>query len=218
MNIPKISTKDLLSEYGIRLSKGLGQNFLIDENALLKIVLAADISSESEVLEIGPGLGHLTRYLSEKSKIVHAVEIDRKIIPALESVIKNYENVNLVNADIMKFDISKLNLSNDFLVVANIPYYITSALIKLLLKYETKPKRLILTVQKEVGARICAKQGDHSILSLSVQVYGSPRISSVIKANSFYPAPKVDSAVIRIDIYEDALVAIDRIPMFFRLV
>lgn len=218
MNIPKIDLKKMLSEYDLRPTKGLGQNFLTDENALLKIVLAADISDESEILEIGPGLGHLTRYLATSSKIVHAVEIDKKMIPALEIVLKDYSNVNIINADIMEFELSKLGLTDGYLVVANIPYYITSAIIKLLLQFEVKPKRLVLTMQKEVANRICAKQGEHSLLSLSVQVYGKPRISSVIKANSFYPAPKVDSAVLRVDIHDEPLVDVENIPLFFRLI
>jgi len=218
MKIPQISIKKLISEFGIKPSKGLGQNFLIDDNALQKIILAADISSDDEVLEIGPGFGHLTRYLAAKSKTVHAVEIDQKIIPAIRSVMKDFENFNLVNADIMDYDLSKLDLQQGYLVVANIPYYITSALIKKLIEHEIKPKRLVLTVQKEVGERICSKPGDHSILSLSVQVYGKPRVSSVIKGNSFFPAPKVDSAVIRIDIMDDPVVSQERIPTFFRLV
>ncbi len=218
MNIPKISIKALISEFGIKPTKGLGQNFLVDDNALQKIIIAADISPDDEVLEIGPGFGHLTRYLAAKSKVVHAVEIDQKIIPAIRSVMKDFNNLNLVKADIMEYDLSKLDLPQGYLVVANIPYYITSALIKKLIEHEIKPKRLVLTIQKEVGERICSKQGNHSILSLSVQVYGKPRISSVIKGTSFFPAPKVDSAVIRIDIMGDPAVNREKIPIFFRLV
>ncbi len=218
MNIPDIAIKKLLSDHDIRPSKGLGQNFLVDDNALQQIILAADISKESEILEIGPGLGHLTRYLAASSKIVHTDEIDKKIIPALESVLEVYKNVNIINADIMNFDLTQLDLQEGYLIVANIPYYITSALIRKLLQYDTKPKRLVITVQKEVGERICAKQGNHSLLSLSVQLYGKPRISSIIKANSFFPSPKIDSAVIRIDILQDLVIGREKIPMFFRLI
>lgn len=218
MNIQPIQLTKILEDFGLRPSKGLGQNFLIDDDALQKILLAANISPDDEILEVGPGLGHLTRYLGAKSKKVHAVEIDKKIIPALESIVKDYKNINIVNADIMDYDLSKLGLSSGYLVVANIPYYITSALIRKLLQDEIKPKRVVLTVQKEVGERICAMKGNHSLLSLSVQIYGKARISSVIKASSFYPAPKVDSAIIRIDILQAPLVEQSRIPMFFRLI
>src|SRR6185295_15985876 len=169
------------------------------------------------VLEIGPGLGSLTRYLGASAKEVVAVELDSNLLPALQTVLATYPNVRLIQGDILKLSPKDLIAEKDYLVVANIPYYITSAVIRHLLENDPKPRRIVLTVQKEVAERICAKPGDMSLLALSVQVYGKPAIAATIPAEAFYPAPKVDSAVIRVDLYPTPLIPAGLLDRFFRL-
>jgi 16S rRNA (adenine1518-N6/adenine1519-N6)-dimethyltransferase len=172
---------------------------------------------EDEVLEIGPGLGNLTRRLAETSKRVVAVEIDKKFIPALKDVLGAYPHVEIIHADILEVDVGELFAESGYLVIANIPYYITSALLRHLLETQHPPARLTLTVQKEVAERICASAGKFSLLALSVQVYGQPRIVANIPAGAFYPTPKVDSSVVRVDIYAEPLIPQDKLDSFFRL-
>jgi 16S rRNA (adenine1518-N6/adenine1519-N6)-dimethyltransferase len=217
-SLPALNIRALLKEFDIRPSKGLGQNFLRDGHALEAIVSAADISPQDTVLEIGPGLGNLTRYLALSARSVTAVELDRKLIPALESILSPYKNVRIVQGDILKIDPSTLMEEDGYLVVANIPYYITSAVIRHLLEAGQRPKRLVLTVQKEVAERICALEGKMNLLALSVQVYGSPAIAAEIPAAAFYPAPKVDSAVLCVELYPQPLIPVPRLEVFFQLI
>jgi 16S rRNA (adenine1518-N6/adenine1519-N6)-dimethyltransferase len=184
---PVFNVPDLLRRYGLRPDKSLGQNFLIDEAALLHVVDAAGIEAEDEVLEIGPGLGGLTRYLAGRACQVVAVEIDGDLLPPLREVLASCPNVRLVHGDILALDPAELMISPGYLVVANIPYYITSALIRHLLEARTRPRRLVLTVQREVAERITAAPGDMSLLALSVQLYGQPRVVAHIPAGAFYP-------------------------------
>jgi len=216
--IPPLNAATLLKRYDLRPHKGLGQNFLQDPLALEEIVSAADIQPSDTVLEIGPGLGSLTRYLAVSAKEVVAVELDEHLLPPLRAILSPYQNVRLVQNDILKISPNDLKLENDYVVVANIPYYITSAVIRHLLENEIKPRRIVLTVQKEVAQRICAKPGDMSLLALSVQVYGKPRIATHIPANAFFPAPKVDSAVLIVEIYPASLIDQDLLDAFFRLI
>jgi 16S rRNA (adenine1518-N6/adenine1519-N6)-dimethyltransferase len=213
---------ELLRRYGLRPDKSLGQNFLIDEAALQKVVAAAAIRPGDSVLEIGPGLGGLTRWLAIQAHRVVAVELDPDLITPLTEIIAPYPNVRIVQGDILALDLESLMLDSGaektpYLVVANIPYYITSALIRHLLEANYPPQRLVLTVQREVAERICAQAGKLSLLALSVQVYGRPVIATVISASAFYPPPKVDSAVVRIDRYDKSFVPSDRLGLFFRL-
>lgn len=196
----------------------MGQNFLVDEKALARIAEVADVSSEDTVLEIGAGLGHLTRYLAEEAKRVVAVEVDERLIPPLREVLTSWENVNIVQGDILNLSPQELDLGDDYIVVGNIPYYITSAIIRHLLEAKTKPHRLILTVQYEVAQRICAVSGDMSVLALSVQIYGEPYLTSRIPTGAFHPPPKVESASIRIDLYPSPIVSPEKLDLFFRLV
>jgi len=216
--IPPLNTETLLKRHGLRAHKGLGQNFLQDPLALEEIALAAEIQPTDTVLEIGPGLGSLTRYLAVAAKDVVAVELDSKLLPALQAVLDPYSNVRLIQGDILKLSPKDLITEKGYLVVANIPYYITSAVIRHLLEAEVKPRRIVLTVQKEVAERICAKPGDMSLLSLSVQVYGQPRIAARIPASAFFPTPKVDSAVLCVDIYPAPLIKPELLKAFFRLI
>ena len=216
--IPPLNAVNLLKRHGLRADKSLGQNFLQDPLALEKIASAAEIESTDSVLEIGPGLGSLTRYLAVSAKEVVAVELDEKLIPPLKVVIAPYPNIRLIHGDILEFSPSELVNQPGYLVVANIPYYITSAIIRHLLENEPKPRRIVLTIQKEVADRICAKPGDMSLLALSVQVYGKPRIAARIPAGAFFPAPKVDSAVLCLDVYPEPQIKNELLETFFKLI
>ncbi len=216
--IPPMNVADLLKQYNLRADKRLGQNFLQDPHALEKIINAAGIHPTDTVLEIGPGLGSLTRYLAAAARKVVAVELDAKLFPPLEAVIAPYENIRLVHGDILNIEPHEIIEHQDYLVVANIPYYITSALIRHLLESTPKPRRIVLTVQKEVAERICADPGGLSLLALSVQVYGQPRIAAHIPAGAFYPAPKVDSAVLVVDIYATPRIEVNLLDNFFQLI
>lgn len=216
--IPPLNAEALLKRHGLRAHKGLGQNFLQDPLALEEIVSAAEIQPTDTVLEIGPGLGSLTRYLAISAKEVVAVELDPNLLPPLKAVLAPYSNVRLIQGDILKLSPQDLITERDYLVVANIPYYITSAVIRHLLETEVKPRRIVLTVQKEVAERISAKPGDMSLLALSVQVYGKPRIAARIPASAFFPAPKVDSAILCVDIYPASLIEPEFLNTFFKLI
>ena len=216
--IPPLNAAYLLKRHGLRADKSLGQNFLQDPIALEKIVSAAEIQPDDSVLEIGPGLGSLTRYLAVSAKEVVAVELDEKLIPPLKAVISPYTNIRLIHGDILEFPPSELVNQAGYLVVANIPYYITSAIIRHLLENEPKPRRIVLTIQKEVADRICAAPGDMSLLALSVQVYGKPRVAARIPADAFFPAPKVDSSVLCLDVYPEPQIKTELLEMFFKLI
>jgi 16S rRNA (adenine1518-N6/adenine1519-N6)-dimethyltransferase len=216
--IPPLNAAALLKRHGLRAHKGLGQNFLQDPQALEQIVSAAEIQGTDTVLEIGPGLGSLTRYLAVSAKEVVAVELDEKLLPPLQAVLAPYQNVRLIHGDILKLSPNDLIAEKDYIVVANIPYYITSAVIRHLLENKSRPRRIVLTVQKEVAQRICAQPGDLSLLALSVQVYGKPRSAAHIPAEAFFPVPKVDSAVLCVDIYPDPLIKAALFESFFKLI
>ena len=184
--------------------KSLGQNFLINQGILDKIVSAAELCPDDTVLEIGPGTGNLTKPLSEKAGRVIAIEKDRRLIEDLKEKFKN-SNIEIIEGDILKLDIRKLfencklKIENyDYKVVGNIPYYITSNLLKTIFEKWPRPKLIVLTVQKEVAKRIIAKPPDMNLLALSVQLYSEPKIISYISKGSFRPIPKVDSAIIKL--------------------
>ena len=216
--IAPLNAAAVLKRHGLRANKSLGQNFLQDPFALEKIMAAAQIQTTDTVLEIGPGLGSLTRYLAASAKEVIAVELDRNLLAPLQAVLAPYQNVRVIQGDILDLSLEDIIHTNLYLVVANIPYYITSALIRHLLESNTKPRRIILTIQKEVAERICAKPGDMSLLALSVQIYGGPYIAARIPAEAFFPAPKVDSAVLCIDIYPVPQIKTELLNTFFNLI
>jgi 16S rRNA (adenine1518-N6/adenine1519-N6)-dimethyltransferase len=218
VSLPALGVRTLLRKYDLRPSKSLGQNFLIDQFALEKIVEVAEIRPAENVLEIGPGLGSLTRYLALSARSVTAVELDRKLFPALESVLAAYKNIRLVQGDILKLNPADLMGPTRYIVVANIPYYITSAVIRHLLESENPPTKVVLTVQKEVAERICAEAGDLNLLALSVQVYGKPTIGMIIPAVAFYPSPNVDSAILRLDIVKEQVIPLNMLDTFFLLI
>ena len=217
INLPLLDVPRLLRQYGLRPDQRLGQVFLVDPVALRRVTEAADITKSDTVLEIGAGLGSLTRYLAVRAGSVIAVELDANLIPPLEHVLSPYHNVLVVQGDILELDLAQLIQAPDYLVVANIPYYITSALIRHLLDSSVRPKRIVLTVQREVAARICAAPGEMSLLALSVQVFGQPQIMAHIPAGAFYPSPKIDSAVVRIDLYPSTVISSPLLETFFHL-
>jgi len=212
LNVPA-----LLREYGLQPKKSLGQNFLVDPNGLEKVIQAAGIGADDTVLEIGAGLGSLTLLLAQSARRVVAVEIDRNLIPPLTNVLSACENVQIVEGDVLNLPLEELLPDDGYLVVANIPYYISSAIIRRLLEAEKRPARMVLTVQQEVAERICARDGKLSLLALSVQVFGAPRIAARIPAGCFYPVPDVDSAVLTIALYPQPLIALEALDAFFKL-
>jgi 16S rRNA (adenine1518-N6/adenine1519-N6)-dimethyltransferase len=216
--IPALDAQSLLRRHGLRADKRLGQNFLQDPLALQGIAGAAEIQSTDSVLEIGPGLGSLTRYLSVAARAVTAVELDPKLAAVLRGVLEPYSNVRLIEGDILALRPQELGLPRDYIVAANIPYNLTSAILRHLLESEPKPRRLVLTVQKEVAERICADPPDMSLLALSVQVYGRPAIAARIPAGAFFPAPKVDSAVVKIEVHSEPRIPAGLLPAFFKFI
>ena len=220
LDLPPLDVPGLLRQHGLHPDKRLGQNFLINSASLRKVINTAELEPEDRVLEIGAGLGNLTRCLAGIVQQVVAVEIDGRLIPLLTQVLQPFDNVLVVQGDILALSPAQLfqpALEDRYQVVANIPYYITSAVIRHLLEASPPPKRICLTVQLEVAERICAASGDLSLLALSVQLYGSPRIAARIPAGAFYPPPKVDSAVVRIDLFSQPAIPAPQIDSFFRL-
>jgi 16S rRNA (adenine1518-N6/adenine1519-N6)-dimethyltransferase len=212
-----LSIPHLLKSAGLRPDKSLGQNFLVDEHHLARIVEASGVQPGDEVLEVGAGLGSLTRLLAASARRVVAVELDRALLPLLRQVLAGVENVEVVQGDILQIEVFQHFQSPGFLVIANIPYYLTSNLIRHLLEAEPRPARLALTIQREVAERACAKPPDLSLLALSVQLYGAPRIAHHIPAGAFYPAPKVDSALLVVDLYAEPRLPAAKIKNFFKV-
>ncbi len=216
---------NLLQKYNLRPKKGLGQNFLTDPNHLRKIIAAAELTPADTVLEIGPGLGALTVPLTAAARAVVSVEVDADMVRVLRAEI-SAPNFWLVQADILSVEPAAVLADNlpdfspgdDYVVVANVPYYITSGIIRHLLEAEFPPRRTVLTIQKEVAQRIIAKPGKMSVLAVSVQFYGSPTMCHTIPASAFTPAPNVDSAVLRIDRHPSPPVPVDDPRAFFRVV
>ena len=212
MNVPA-----LLRQHGLRPDKRLGQNFLVDESHLARIVQAAGVGPNDEVLEVGAGLGSLTRHLAAAARRVVAVELDKDLLPILRHALAGHPNVEIVHGDILQIEPAKFFSVPGYLVVANIPYYLTSALIRHLLQKEPKPARLALTVQVEVAQRACAEPPDLSLLALSVQLYGEPSIAHHIPAGAFYPVPEVDSALLLVELFDQPRFPKDKVENFFKV-
>lgn len=195
--------KHLLRPYQLEPKKSLGQNFLFDDNVLDRIVTAAAVQAADEVLEIGPGLGTLTRPLAQIARRVVAVELDDRLLPILHSQLAPFPHVQIIHGDILEQDPAQL-FNQPYKVVANVPYYITGRILRHLLDSPHKPSLMVLTVQKEVAERLTAVPPNMSLLAASSQFYGRAQTIATIKAGSFWPRPDVDSAIIRLDLYPEA--------------
>ncbi len=217
----------MLRRFDLKARKRLGQHFLIDGEVLKLITSAAELTPTDIILEIGPGLGILTKELARQTGWVITVELDNKLANILKQTLASFDNVTIVNKDILRIDPATLlqepktkfaPATSPYKVVANLPYYITSPVLRHFLEASVKPEMMIVMVQKEVAEAIVAEPGQRSVLSISVQLYGKPRIVSYVPAQSFYPAPEVDSAILRIDLYSQPAVAVADEKGFFELV
>lgn len=217
-----VQVRRLLRQFDLKAKKRLGQHFLIDEMVLERVVSAADITSQDVVMEIGPGLGILTKELAKRAAKVIAVELDTQLVAVLKRTLSPFENVIIVHADILQVTPSQLMESHlrrgNYKVVANLPYYITSPVLRHFLEASLKPELMVIMVQKEVGEAIVASSGKMSLLSISVQFYAKPSIVTYVSAQSFYPPPKVESVVLRLDLLPEPAVAISDIVGFFDVV
>jgi 16S rRNA (adenine1518-N6/adenine1519-N6)-dimethyltransferase len=242
MNDSPVRLAELLRRHGLHLKKGLGQNFLADAVHLDRIVAAAELTTDDVVVEVGPGVGTLTARLASQAGRVVAVELDASLLPALHETLAPYANVTIVQGDILQLDPGQLSMANSqwpmvddqssdqsdslpiancpltidhYKVVANLPYYITSAAIRHLLTAERPPALLVLTVQREVAQRIVARPPDMSLLAVSVQFYAQPELVARIPAGAFYPPPKVDSAILRLRPWSQPPVDVPNVDAFF---
>lgn len=213
-------TNHILHRFKLRADKKLGQNFLIDENIVRNIVAAAELSDKDTVLEVGPGIGTLTQRLAESGASVVAVELDKRLLPVLDTTLEGYDNVRIVNGDILQVDIMQTVGVDEFKVCANLPYYITTPIIFALLEKRLPMERLVAMVQKEVAERMAAKPGgkDYGALSVAIQYYIEPEIAFIVPPSSFIPAPSVDSAVIVCKRREKPPVEVCDEALFFRVV
>lgn len=222
-----INTKDIVKKYGFKFTKSLGQNFLVDEVILEDIIKGAEVCCNDVVIEIGPGVGTLTRELLKKAGKVYAVELDSKLIPILKEELKEYENLTLIHEDALKFDFNKIIEENktsaeykSIKIVANLPYYVTTPIITKLISSGYDFESLTIMIQKEVGERVTARPGgkDYGAFSLLAQYYCDTRVVRKVPPKSFIPEPKVDSLVIRLDILPSPKVKVTDEKFFFRVV
>ncbi|MDI6814886.1 MAG: 16S rRNA (adenine(1518)-N(6)/adenine(1519)-N(6))-dimethyltransferase RsmA [Dehalococcoidales bacterium] len=223
-------TKRLLRRFDLMARKGLGQHFLIDGEVLGLITSAAKLTPTDVILEIGPGLGILTKELARQAGWVIAIELDSKLAAILKQTLASFNNVTIINEDILGIDPVALlqeqktrfpraiDIPFRYKVVANLPYYITSPVLRHFLEASVKPQIMVVMVQKEVAEAIVAEPGQMSVLSISVQFYGKPKIISYVPAQSFYPPPEVDSAILWVDVYPQPAVAVADEGSFFELV
>ena len=221
MTTINMDTKQIVNKYGFKFTKSLGQNFLIDESVLMDIVNGAAVDDKDMVIEIGPGIGTLTRVLLSRAKVVNAVELDSKLIPILQEELKEYDNLTLIHKDALKLDYNELiGEEKSVKIVANLPYYITTPIISYLLTGGYKFKSLTVMIQKEVAERIAAKEDckEYGALSLLVQYYCDVEVIRKVPPTSFIPQPKVDSLVIRMDRLDTPKVKPKSIELFFRII
>jgi len=236
-----MNTRELMQRYGVKPKQSLAQNFLTDPVHLARIVAAAELTAADTVLEVGPGLGSLTHLLAAQAGRVIAVELDNRLIDLLRKEFASQPHVQIIHGDILELEPGVLvgnsecgvqnegqkspaplptpnsSLATSYKVVANLPYYITSAVLRHLLEAEVRPTRIVVLVQKEVAERICAQPGDLSLLALSVQYYARPTLVHHVPASAFHPQPKVDSAVLRLDVLPTPAVPDIPAAAFFRV-
>ncbi|MEH7084906.1 16S rRNA (adenine(1518)-N(6)/adenine(1519)-N(6))-dimethyltransferase RsmA [Neobacillus drentensis] len=219
-----VRTKEILNKYGFSFKKSLGQNFLIDTNILKKIVSFADLTEDSGAIEIGPGIGALTEQLARTSKKVVAFEIDQRLLPILKDTLSPYQNVNIIHNDVLEADVAQViteefTETNDIMVVANLPYYVTTPIIMKLLEEHLPIRGIVCMLQKEVADRISAKPGtkDYGSLSIAVQYYTEAETVMIVPKTVFVPQPNVDSAVIRLTKREQPAVKVTDEVFFFQV-
>jgi 16S rRNA (adenine1518-N6/adenine1519-N6)-dimethyltransferase len=212
-----MNPRKILTQHNLRPDKRLSQNFMVDASALARMAAAAELAPDDVVLEVGAGLGHLTRELAEQAGRVVAVEVDTRLVPLLRMAMAGYRNVILVTGDILDLEPGRLVEGGPYTVVANVPYHITSALVRHLLENDDPPELLVLTVQREVAERMAATPGDMSLLAVSVQFYGAVKVVHRLKPGTFYPRPGVDSAIVRIEPHPEPLLPPDERDEFFRV-
>lgn len=225
MELSNIGTiKDILGRHGFTFSKSLGQNFLINPSVCPKMAEQSGAKKGVGVIEVGPGIGVLTCQLAERADRVVAIELDKRLLPVLDETLAEYDNIRIINDDILKIDLKKL-IETEFsgmevVVCANLPYYITSPVIMKLLEDKLPINALTVMVQKEAAQRICAEVGSRQsgAVTVAVNYYAKPQILFGVSAGSFMPAPKVDSAVIRLDILKEPCVQVEDEELFFRVV
>ncbi|MBI4329152.1 MAG: ribosomal RNA small subunit methyltransferase A [Chloroflexi bacterium] len=205
----------LLTRYGLSPRKGLGQHFLVSEGALRAAVQAADLSPKDVVVEVGPGLGLLTRRLAEAAGRVVAVELDERMVALLQVELRDLPNVTVVHGDILERRPEDLTGDADYKVVANLPYFIASAVVRRFLEAAHRPRRMVVMVQREVAREMTAHPGSFGLLALSVQVYGRPSLVRHVPPGAFLPPPKVESAIVLIDVYPQPRVEQALLPQFF---
>ncbi|MCR5775084.1 MAG: 16S rRNA (adenine(1518)-N(6)/adenine(1519)-N(6))-dimethyltransferase RsmA [Lachnospiraceae bacterium] len=214
------NTKLVMDRYGFTASKRFGQNFIRDRKVLEDIVRASGLTDEEAVVEIGPGIGVLTEFLAEAADHVYAVEVDRKLIPILHETLSGYDNISIINQDIMKTDLNALTGGRSFRIVANLPYYITTPIIMGLLESKVHCKSLTVMVQKEVGERMTADPGSKSYGALSLAVRYRTRAAIVrqVPAACFIPSPKVDSVVVHMETYDQPAVTVTDEALMFDII
>jgi 16S rRNA (adenine1518-N6/adenine1519-N6)-dimethyltransferase len=214
-----LDVRAVLRQHNLLPKQPLGQNFLVDESALARVVAAAGLAPEDTVLEIGAGLGNLTRHLAEQAGRVVAVELDGDLFPALQENVRDYAHVELVRGDILRLDLAgRLGLPDGYKVAANIPYYITSAVVRHLLESRARPSRIVLTVQREVAERMVAQPDDMNLLAVSVQFYSVPSLVARVPAGAFFPRPDVDSQIVRLEVRPQPAVTVPDVDRFFQVV
>lgn len=225
MELSNIGTiKDILGRHGFTFSKSLGQNFLINPSVCPKMAEQSGAKKGVGVIEVGPGIGVLTCQLAERADRVVAIELDKRLLPVLDETLAEYDNIKIINDDILKIDLKKLIETEfsgmDVVVCANLPYYITSPVIMKLLEDRLPINALTVMVQKEAAQRICAEVGSRQsgAVTVAVNYYAKPQILFGVSAGSFMPAPKVDSAVIRLDILKEPCVQVEDEELFFKVV
>lgn len=225
MELSNIGTiKDILGRHGFTFSKSLGQNFLINPSVCPKMAEQSGAKKGVGVIEVGPGIGVLTCQLAERADRVVAIELDKRLLPVLDETLAEYDNIKIINDDILKIDLKRLietELSGmEVVVCANLPYYITSPVIMKLLEDRLPINALTVMVQKEAAQRICAEVGSRQsgAVTVAVNYYAKPQILFGVSAGSFMPAPKVDSAVIRLDILKEPCVQVEDEELFFKVV
>ncbi|MFL0438397.1 16S rRNA (adenine(1518)-N(6)/adenine(1519)-N(6))-dimethyltransferase RsmA [Bacillus pumilus] len=220
-----IRTKEILKKYGFSFKKSLGQNFLIDTNILDRIVDHAEVTDETGVIEIGPGIGALTEQLAKRAKKVTAFEIDQRLLPILNDTLSPYDNVTIIHQDVLKADVGKVIEENfadckEVMVVANLPYYVTTPIIMKLLEENLPLKGIVVMLQKEVSDRMAAipSSKEYNSLSIAVQYYTEAKTVMVVPKTVFVPQPNVDSAVIKLTVRETPAVSVENDEFFFQLI